>query len=476
MNRLWPCLCAAVAAAGCGDTAIAPAAPYFDLRGNDPTKPMDFAVPPDLAVPPLLEDGGPPEDLSLVDKTGPRIVFVSPLAGDFVAGIISVDIDISDPSGVDDGSVQVTLGASNGNPGVPVPIVRSGQTEHFHGVVDTRLLTKNFVLPLLTVKATDKAVPATNTNEISETVIIDNVNPAIDLDPPNNHHIVKSQAMKFYCSHPFDPVGDWSVNDGEIIQQLSVIRARVEDRGNIAPGQTLEYVSTIKPGSVKLYIAPVSYGPMVVDGNMDPEQICDDVNPALVPIPGGMNNKKATMVVLDPIPATGSANFVIAPNLADPVCGALGLLPVGDPNTVMPPPLICFNDLTIHLSYTNASKGMPEPSIWSIPPIGNAPGQLCEGVQFDAANSKLPEGPLCAAVVAYDVAGNRNVSRPLRLCYDNGGGQCRDYVRHGGVPNLNNLPDCGMAACKPGVQRNAMVQGNSVREDPFVSRVTYLLQ
>ena len=248
-------------------------------------------------------------DLSLVDNIGPRITIVSPVAGAFVAGIITVEMDIVDNSGVDDDSVKVTLGASNNNPGVSVHMVRVKGTDHFSGLVDTRLLSPSFVLPILSAAASDKAeiggVSMPNHNEVGHTVIVDNVGPALDIDPPANHHVEIIMAQKTACSYPFDPVGDWSVNDGDVIQQLSVIRARIEDRGNIAPGQTLEYASLIRQGSAKLYVAPQAYGALVVDSDKDPDAICDAINPALVPVPG--NRNAATEVGLIQLPPNGNA-------------------------------------------------------------------------------------------------------------------------------------------------------------------------
>src|SRR5262249_40228616 len=150
---------------------------------------------------------GNTNDLALVDNTGPRITIVAPVAGAFVAGIINVEIDIVDNSGVDDNSVKVKLGASNNNnnPGVDVPMVHVMGTNHYSGTVDTRRLDSAYVLPILSAAASDKAeingVPMPNHNEVGETVIVDNVGPALDLDPPSNHHVEIIMAQKTACSY-----------------------------------------------------------------------------------------------------------------------------------------------------------------------------------------------------------------------------------------------------------------------------------
>jgi hypothetical protein len=75
---------------------------------------------------------------------------------------------------------------------------------------------------------------------------------------------------------------------------------------------------------------------------------------------------------------------------------------------------------------------------------------------------------MCAAVFAIDGAGNHNVSRPLRVCYDQGGGKCAAYQGH--ASNFGALPDCGMSACTPGVRLNFKdMNGKWHRDDPFPS-------
>jgi hypothetical protein len=54
------------------------------------------------------------------------------------------------------------------------------------------------------------------------------------------------------------------------------------------------------------------------------------------------------------------------------------------------------------------------PSIWTIPPIVGD-GLQCAGRQFDASNN-LHDGWACVAVEASDNLGNKQVSRPIRIC------------------------------------------------------------
>ncbi len=54
------------------------------------------------------------------------------------------------------------------------------------------------------------------------------------------------------------------------------------------------------------------------------------------------------------------------------------------------------------------------PSIYTIGPIVND-GLQCAGRQFDASNN-LKDGWACLAAVATDTLGNKQVSRPIRIC------------------------------------------------------------
>jgi hypothetical protein len=54
------------------------------------------------------------------------------------------------------------------------------------------------------------------------------------------------------------------------------------------------------------------------------------------------------------------------------------------------------------------------PSIWTIAPIVDD-GLACAGRQFDASNN-LKDGWACVAVQASDKLGNKQVSRPIRIC------------------------------------------------------------
>ena len=407
-------------------------------------------------------DGGPASKLDLLvfDSTGPTITFNSPTASAFVSGILALDVSITDGSGVDETSIKVVIGASNGNGGgTEIKVERVPNSDNFRGVIDTRTLDQAFVLPVISVTATDLS-KGKNQSSVAETVIIDNVGPAIDLDPPDLH-IHKFGVNTNTCSRGFDPVGRFATNDGDTVLQLQNLRVRVEDVGNYAPGLRHEYPSLVRKTSVKLYVAPAAYGPLVADADFA-DGICDSINPDLLPLGG--KNQVATEVDLAPLSPVGEADFtqILDPNtglaLTDPVCQSLGL-PIGDPAVLLPPKTVCGNDLTIHIGYLFT---LLEPAIWTIPLVVAAPSRDCEGFQFDAENSMIPEGPLCVAVVAEDNAGNRSVSPPLRICYDKGGDLCGNFKGHDSDPA--NLPTCVKNGCSPGYRSNiADITGSYLR-------------
>lgn len=412
------------------------AAPAHDLAG--PTQDMAST---DLA---RLLDGPMGPDLFVIDTTGPAIVINTPGAGTWVRGTIQIQATVTDESGVDPASVVAEFG---GDPMYAVPLADAGAGV-FLGLFDTRLLPPAFVLPVVSVRAADKRG---NKNEVSVTVIVDNVGPAISLSAPPIHVVTVQKGPRTQvqncgsgqqeiCSHPFPPLGDDAATDGQVVQQVMTLRARVEDRANWAPGIFTTYPSLVDPKAVKLYVAPASYGDLVVD--TDKDGICDGINPALVPDPNVQGGNKAVEVVMAPISPGGAVDNRGAFG-GDGVCAQ-----VGDPMITDGPAGLCGHDLSYVLGYTFTRQ---EPSIWSIPPILGAPDPRCLGLQFDGFNN-LPEGPLCVAVVATDNAGNRNVGAPLRLCLDRGGGKCN---------NFNLLPDCGTLKCAPGVKPNTWVKGQA---------------
>jgi hypothetical protein len=150
---------------------------------------------------------------------------------------------------------------------------------------------------------------------------------------------------------------------------------------------------------VKVLILGDTSLPLVVDASDPPNGICDDINPDLVPSVSPKSSKDAQLIDMVSISAKqGAGDFT----------HESGLLSSGSDKD--PPLSLC---VTTNLTYT-LGYSASLPSIWTIAPV-IADGLHCVGNQFDASNS-LKDGWACVAVEAADKMGNKQVSRPIRVC------------------------------------------------------------
>jgi hypothetical protein len=137
---------------------------------------------------------------------------------------------------------------------------------------------------------------------------------------------------------------------------------------------------------------------LVVDTSDPPDGICDDINPDLVPSVSPKSSKDAQLIDMVSIaPKQGTGDFSHESGVA---CSG---------SEDRPLPLCGTTSLTYTLGYSAAL-----PSIWTIAPVV-ADGLHCVGKQFDASHS-LKDGWACVAVEAADKMGNKQVSRPIRVC------------------------------------------------------------
>jgi hypothetical protein len=230
------------------------------------------------------------------------------------------------------------------------------------------------------------------------------------------------------CSQLFDPLGE-AANDGDQVDQLVTLRARVEDRGNWAPGINVNRFAGIDPSSVMLYAVPATaQQALVVD--LDGDGTCDDVNPLLIPTTSITMSNEALALGMAPIAVSGAADYTsggaVPPALqcphadGSPCCDTMG-----DPAGQTPPPLcLAVNGLKLTVGfYYDENK---DPALWTLPPVANT-STNCAGFQLDTQN-RLGEGPACVAVRATDQVGNANVSPPLRVCIKGSQNLCTTFV------------------------------------------------
>ena len=361
------------------------------------------------------------------DTTGPVITYVKPIAGSFVGGLMDLTVTITDPSGVQPGSVQAVI---NNDPTKYTLALGPAGTDTYHVFFDLNTLGKGIVFLALSVRADDRLG---NHSELGEEVVLDNTTPWMTMNAAVPMRVSKLDATnaaspKLECSHLFSPLGDPSdtangpevASEGAVMKQIMGLRARIEDHGNFAPGQRVEYISDIDESTVTLFAVGNTSSPLpvlAVDTNGD--GICDDVNPALVPTSGTVvMPNQALAVAMSPLADTGAANFTPSSGTVTAgVCDEFGL-----GTEVAPPPLCTKAGTTVTFVIPWLGKDKP---IYSIPPIRDP--DACVGFPLDAANH-LPEGPACVLVRAADHAGNHMVSYPLHICVDLGTGVCNGFT------------------------------------------------
>jgi hypothetical protein len=230
------------------------------------------------------------------------------------------------------------------------------------------------------------------------------------------------------CSQKFSPLDNSEGNathpreatgEGDTVQQVLTLRARVEDHGNTAPGLMVETFSDVDTGSVKLYVIPDDGSTaLAVDTDGDPGHVCDDLNPQLTPGVQANMSGQALEIDMMQLKVGGSFDFSLGTN-DNGACNYVGESP-----TPAQPPL-CNNVGTVT---TGVIPWPPGPSgVGAIYSIDTMNTNMCVGLQLDSLN-KLPEGPTCAVTRATDRAGNTTVSYPLHFCIDRGGGKCSGWT------------------------------------------------
>ena len=336
-----------------------------------------------------------------IDNDGPSITLTKPATGDLIGKIISIEAKVDDPAGVMDSSVIAVV--ANGDVHFEVNLVK-GADGTYRKLFDTTKLPIFALFPSVSFRAQDVLG---NESSVGYLVSLDNTPPTLDLDPPSNFRLIKKDGT---CSWPFDPVGPDAIDDGSVVTQLFDIRARVEDMGNTPLTGTSDFVPIAKldPASVKILILDDTSQPLVVDTSDPPDGFCDDINPDLVPSVSPQSSKDAQLIDMVPMPFnTGAGDFTHEPGSA---CSG---------NDANPPKPLCDTtyspmkdqDQTYLLPY---AVQFSQPAIWTIPPIIND-GLQCAGRQFDTSNN-LHDGWACVAVEASDNLGNKQVSRPIRIC------------------------------------------------------------
>ncbi|MCU1280259.1 MAG: hypothetical protein JWM53_3805, partial [bacterium] len=275
-----------------------------------------------------------------VDNAGPAITITTPAAGTFVGGVIQIQATITDLSNVDDSTVVAVFG---GNLSTSVKLTRPDLVSHvYSGFFDVRSLGKKYVFPELSVRADDTLG---NHGDLGEEIIVDNTPPWMNMNAAIQMRVSKPDASKApECSNLFSPLGPFNptagvhgeaTKEGDVVQQIVTLRARIEDHGNFASGLLKEQISTLDPTSITLYAIPDTAGAVLaVDTDGDGE--CDDVNPLLIPTSDVTMSGEALSLAMAPLArGAGLPDYRSAPGTP------AGCAEIGDTGTTTAPDRLC---------------------------------------------------------------------------------------------------------------------------------------
>jgi hypothetical protein len=382
------------------------------------------------------------------DSKGPTITEARPKDGDLVGNVVTIQAEVKDPAGVLASSVVAVF--ANG-PGteytIPLNAPAPGATpQAYSAIFDTRLLPfgENALYPTLSFRASDSLG---NESLLTNVVWLDNKPPLAELDPPEMRMLARNEGNVYACSWPFDPVGPDAADDLDVVPQIVDIRARVEDKGNDPLSGSPNYIPISGVDVAQLLILDDTSQPLIVNtnpvpkGNKQADTLCDALNPLLVPTTRPMTAKDALLVTLFPIQPAGIPDLtntattgvtLIGDDLScagggntkipDPACEVTGNIAKAKWRivTTVSPAFIDLHSEVVRIfpGYGGVGAGLL-PSIYTIPKQeAGAANALCGGTQLDTLANFVSDGWACLAVFASDRLGNKQVSKPMRICVD----------------------------------------------------------
>ncbi len=342
----------------------------------------------------------------VIDRTGPTIEFLTPDAGELIGGRARVHVSAMDPAEVDDSTVILRVGRLELN------MRRIGGTDEFEVFFDAATFPSTITELTLNVTAADSVG---NRLTASQIVKLDAVPPIASLDPP----MVRASRLlseRLQCSPLFDPLGDDSVNDGQIVGTAAEFRARVEDMTNEGTGGT-SVLFHAGNRSAEIYFLDDSDQALLVDTNDD--GVCDSINPDVEPVAGDPTT--AVVLELEGIRPTGT--IFLPPDLdftgGTPATAYAGGSIYGDCVSGTSPSVprqLCRESSPLGVVISPRIASTTERAIYGKPVVTPL---TCIGDSFDFQGS-LNEGWACAAVRTEDNLGNIGVSPAMRVCFSDG--------------------------------------------------------
>jgi hypothetical protein len=338
----------------------------------------------------------------VIDGEGPVVTIQSPQNEAVVGGQVQLRFSVLDQlSGVDPDTLVIELNNKEYHYGEGGTWSSTGQGDYVFLFDSVQAEKDSKIQATVTIRATDEVG---NMSEGESLILyLDNVPPIVELDPPQVIEVRENSTAPSgqFCSYPFDPVGPLSANDLEVVADVQRMRAMVVDQTNEAAGQNILYFSGQRPDSVYVYLQADPNEPLLVDSDHDGN--CDELVDSRNDLPFQHLNGIASQGVAwygpasddNPLPDGCDYQGQKAP---DALCQPQG------------------SDMSRIVAWRPNNK---VPVIYG---IGNlAGGPACIGTDWEIGQF-VEEGWFCVAARAEDNAGNVGISRPLRLCYDDGNG------------------------------------------------------
>ncbi len=358
-----------------------------------------------------------------LDGAGPDIAISAPGPSAVVGPASVLKFTVTDAgAGVDNDTVTVNLNQTpyvySATDGKWTVDTQGNFTFQFGAELNSKAQKMNTQVTV-NVLATDKAGNVSTGS--SNVYNLDNQPPILDLDPPNLYEErAGTAADKKVCSDYFDPVGDDAPNDESTQVNFGRFRSIVYDTTNTKAGQTDFYFALTDQTSVQLFVQYDMSSPLLADD--DGDGVCDEIWTGSLPHQKKPTDQPIPYLNLHPlVPNTVGAGDVTYSNNTDTPIDAECTGGVESSA-----PKLCLDHTSDMSVVIHHAVGIKEPVIYAKDPLDSSQ-QVCTGTEWEvsAAISKVNEGNtylgwVCLATRAVDTVGNVGISRPLRICLDDG--------------------------------------------------------
>jgi hypothetical protein len=370
-----------------------------------------------------------------VDSTPPVITYVNPSKPTVVGGNTKFEFTVVDKgAGVDESTVGIRINSGTTYYYRETDAARwthAKASDSYTFMTTDADFTGSIAQATINVSASDKVKNASTADQ-ALVVFLDQQPPIVSLDPPTvRERYFDTDVNAHVCSVAFDPLGE-AVNDLTIDNGAALFRALVWDATN-APldASAISYYAGTDPSNVSLFFQDKLDVPLLVD--TDKDGFCDD-------IARGTDGERKPVATLTSIEPTGTAPFAGELNTNEQAV-TIDTAKADDTRFGAAPPMGNWcawkdhwkawdrDDETFRCTLTSDMVRVIKHSLQSTPAerviygIGVESGSLlgCTGTYWEYTSfiKRTPrDGWVCFAAMAVDKVGNRGVSNPMRLCYD----------------------------------------------------------